>query len=482
MISMKRTLTLLICLLTIYINSIAAPLLSFKVSKAISLLTFLETASGDPHSSSTFRKYIKEHIAAEDTSDFKALVRSFVAIDLDNTYTLPQYPAQRQKPRSSAGLIKMAAVQSKDLSDFFDRIKGILPNEQLIALKDVMSKAQYFYDQVITPEDNAALDKQLRELRMYNDKTDAAFLKLKTFYGGIWPDNTNFSIALYPIPGNSGNTNATPHNNCLVMAVLTKETDHESRMGVAMHEIGHVLYEEQPLALQWKLDSAFMESASMSMPYAYGYIDEALATACGNGWMYEFLTGKPEEGAWYNNEYIDKYAHALYPLVKLYIENFKTIDRSFVKKAITIFEEQFPDAAYEFNNLFNQMNFYTDANSTEQYRSIKNTLNRYYRVSGCHSSYPIADPQSLDMANNSNGTQLFIIHTNRSQNFDALKRIFPELSSVNESEESIISFIDKQKRPVVILNVDSDTRIDAAFKKLTEMKKISQGLSFNSLN
>jgi hypothetical protein len=479
---MNRILALIICLLVIRPGSKASPLLSFKISKPLCLLTFLETASGDAHSSPTFRKYIKEHITNDDTAAFKELVSSFSALDLDHNYILPQYPPQRQKPRSSEGLIKMAAVQAKDLPDFFNRIAGILPNEQWLALKEIMGKTQYYYSQVINSEDNVAIEKQLRELKMYNDKTDKAFLRLKTFYGSTWPDNQGFSVAIYPIPGTSGTTTATPHSNCLVMAVLTKETDHDSRMGVAMHEISHVLYEEQPLSLQWKLDSAFMENGSVSMPYAYGYLDEALATACGNGWIYEFLTGKPEDGSWYNDEYINKYAHALYPLVKLYIDNFKTIDRSFVKKAISIFETEFPDAAYEFNNLFNQMNFYTDANSSEQYRNIKNTLNRYYRVSGCHSSYPIADPQSLDMANKSSGTQLFIIHTNKTQNFSELKKIFPELNTVDESGESIISFIDKNKRPVVIVNVKDDTRIDAAFKKMTEIKKISQGLSFNTLN
>jgi hypothetical protein len=479
---MKRILILSICLFLSFATSNASPLLSFKISKPICLLTFLETASGDPHSSSTFRTYIKEHMPANDTADFKVLVRAFAALNIDNNYVLTQYPAQRQKPRSSANLIKMAAVQAKDLPDFYSRIAGILPNEQWLALKDVINKSQYFYAQVISSADNVDIEKQLKELKLYNDKTNAAFLKLKTFYGSTWPDNLGFSIAIYPIPGNSGTTTATPHNNSLIMAVLTKETDHDSRMGVAMHEISHVLYEEQPLALQWKLDSAFIENPSLSMPYAYSYIDEALATACGNGWMYELLTGKPEGGAWYNDEYIDKYAHALYPLVKMYIENFKTIDRSFIKKAIATFETQFPDAAYEFNNIFNQVNFYTDANDNEQYRNIRNTLNRYYRVSGCHSSYPIADPQSLDMANKSSGTQLFIIHENKAENFSALKKIFPELDAVNESEESIISFIDKNKRPVVIVNVNNDSRIEAAFKKMTQIKKISPGLSFNTLN
>lgn len=479
---MSRTLALIICLLIIHPGSKASPLLSFKISKPLCLLTFLETASGDPHSSRTFRKYIKEHIAAEDTAAFKELISSFMALNLDNNYILPQYPPQRQKPRSSASLIKMAAVQAKELPDFFSRIAGILPNEQWLMLRDIMSKAQYYYTQVITGEDNGDIEKQLRELKMYNDKTNKAFLSLKTFYGSTWPDNQGFTVAIYPIPGNSGTTNATPHSNCLVMAVLTKENDHDNRIGVAMHEIGHVLYEEQPLSLQWKLDSAFMESQSASMPYAYSYIDEALATACGNGWMYELLTGKQDNGAWYNDEYIDRYAHAIYPLVKLYVDNYKTIDKGFIRKAISIFEEQFPDAAYEFNNLFNQMNFYTDANDNEQYRNIKNTVNRYYRVSGCQSSYPIADPQSLDLANTSSGTQLFIIYTNKTQNFGELKKIFPELGTVDESGEGIISFIDKNKRPVVIVNVNDDTRIDAAFKKMAEIKKISPGLSFNTLN
>jgi hypothetical protein len=460
----------------------SAPLLNFRISRPICLLTFMETAAGYPHTSVTLRDHIRTTISSEDTADLNGLIKKFSSLDLDHTYTLDQYPAQRQKPRSSAGLIKIAAVQASDMADFFDRIAGILPNEQLLVLKDVLKQAEFYYDELIFKNSKVAIEKQLAELKLYNYKTKAAFLRLKTFYGTTWPENFPFTVAIYPIPGSLGNTTATPHNNSLVMGLLTGETNYASRIGVAMHEIGHVLYEEQPLALQWKLDSAFMSNSSLSAPYAYSYIDEALATACGNGWMYEFLTGHLDNTDWYNDVYIDKYARALYPMVKGYIDNFKTIDRRFINSAITIFEQQFPDAAYEYDNIFNKVNFYTDASDNEQYRSIMNLMNRYYRVSSSHSSYPISDEQSIALAANSAGTQFFIIHTDHKKNFDALRNLFPQLVTTNETEEGIISFIDEDKRPVVIMNVKDISRVEAAFRRMAETKKISISLSSIALN
>lgn len=473
---MRRFAALAIAILLVHAG-VAAPVVNFKISKTVCLLTFLETASGEPHSSLTLRKYIAGRIHEADSADFNKLLRKYASLNLGHSYILTEYPSQRQKPRSSANLIKIAAVQADDTKDFLTRIAGILPNEQWLVLKEVLEGAEYYYDELIFKEHKAALEKQLTELKLYNDKTKKAFYKLKTFYGSTWPDNLPFTVAIYPIPGNTGNTTATPHNNSLVMAVLTQEKDHDSRIGVAMHEICHVLYEEQPLDFQWKLDSAFEVSQSVSKQYAYNYIDEALATACGNGWMYEYLTGKTDNGTWYNDEYIDGFAHALYPLVKIYIDNDKRIDRRFITSAIELFEKQFPDAAYEYNNLFNKMSVYTDANNNEQYRSIMNTVSRHYRVTSSQSSYPITDPHSLSLADNSDGTQLFIVHTNRQENIAALKKMFPELGNVKAEEESITSFMDKMDRPVVVVNVKDASRIEAAFRKMAETKKISRSLS-----
>lgn len=476
-----RKLAALIFFILLVQFAVAAPVVNFKVSKTVCLLTFLDAASAAPRSSATLRMYIAGHVQDFDSADFNKLLQKYNSLDLDRSYTLTQYPSQRQKPRSSADLITIAAVQADDTRDFLRRIAGILPNEQWLVLKEVLEGVEYYYDEVIFKEHKAALEKQLTELKLYNDKTKTAFYKLKSFYGSTWPDNLPFTVAIYPIPGNTGNTTATPHNNSLVMAVLTEEKDHDGRIGVAMHEICHVLYEEQPLDFQWKLDSAFLVSQSVSKQYAYNYIDEALATACGNGWMYEFITGNTDKGAWYNDEYIDGFAHAIYPLVKTYIDNDKRIDRRFITSAIELFEKKFPDAAYEYDNLFNKMSVYTDASDNEQYRSIMNTVNRHFRVTSSHASYPITDPQSLSLAGNSGGTQLFIVHTNKHENLVALKKMFPELDNLKEEEESVISFMDRMNRPVVVVNVNDASRIDAAFRKMVETKKISRSLSSLSI-
>jgi hypothetical protein len=475
----------LLCLLlaaSFTIACTAEPLLTFKISKPLCLLSFLETASGDAHTSVTLREFIRTHTAAEDTADFRRLIARFSSMNYEGSYTLSQYPALRQKPRTSTNLVKIAAIQSGDLNEFFSRITGLMPNEQLLLFKEVLRDAEYYYDKAIFVQYKPALESQLAELQSKKHKTKAAFFKLKTFYGSTWPEEMPFTVAIYPIPGSSGNTVASPHNNSLVLAVLTDEKDIESRVSVAMHEICHVLYEEQPLWLQWRLDSVFAENSSMAKQYAYSYLDEALATACGNGWMYEYITGDPDKGAWYNDDYINTYAHALYPMVKGYIENYKTIDRRFIREAITVFEKQFPEAAFEYNNLLNKVNLYTDADSHQDFILQMNTLQSRYRVTHCNSSYPINDERSLSLAAESEGTQLFLVHSRQKENFEALRKIFPQLSSVDEKKEAITGFIDSKGRAVIVVNVHGTDRLATAFQKMAEAKKISQSLSSVSVN
>ena len=81
------------------------------------------------------------------------------------------------------------------------------------------------------------------------------------------------------------------------------------------------------------------------------------------------------------------------------------------------------------------------------------------------------------MAGTTKGTQLFIIHTHHKENLEALKKVFPQLSKMKEKDEAIVSYFDKRKRPIVVVNVKDADNITAAFKKMTATKKISPGLS-----
>jgi hypothetical protein len=300
---------------------------------------------------------------------------------------------------------------------------------------------------------------------------DVVFAKLNDFYGSTWLPEQQFTVAVYGIPGEKGNTTASPHANALTLGVLTGTAPGPGTLGVVAHEIGHVLYDEQKLSVQETLEKAFAESSSRYKEYAHSYFDEALATATGNGWAYEYLTGSRDAGSWYNDDYINRFGKVIYPMVKEYIGSSRTIDAAFVQKAIQLFEREFPDAIYNYQNLLNSVSFYTDAEDHDQYERISGSLQQNFRVTSINSSYPILHKVSQDRMRRSEETQFIIVHTGHADNFKALRDQFPELKAVDETKEQLITFRDSRNRPVIVIAVKDESRIPAALKLMADRKK-----------
>lgn len=467
-----RTLFLLV-LVFCQSTGFAQSIVHFRISKPLCLLTFLEAANKQWDASRTYSSYIYEHIDPADRGDFNRMVDKFSAINMATYSAYSDLPAARRKPRSVYNIIKGAAVRSKYTEKFLHSISGTIPDEQLQQLRDVMYWAEPYYNAIIWDRYQDDAQRQLNELEKYTGKVDAIFAKLKYFYGSHWPDDRSFEIGIYPIPGAHGHTTATPHGNNLVLSVLTGERNYPMRIGVAVHEMCHVLYDKQPYSTQWREDSVFAAKSSGYAKYAYSYFDEALATACGNGWAYEYLTGHVDKGNWYDNEYINNYAKAIYPMVKTYIHKHKKIDAAFIKNAITLFKKKFPDAVSDYTNLLNRISLYTDAADMDEMRYINKTLRKYFNVTSCSSSFPIADNQTLGLVRKSPGTQLFIIHHNHSEDFALLREIFPQLRRIRADREALISFTDRKKRPVIILNVDGMRRVDDGLRKMVQQKNMN---------
>ena len=460
-------------LLTVLIHStsaVAAPLVQFKVSRPLLVFNFLEAASGNRNVSTTYRDYILSHIPQEDSADFHRLLRKFNLLMLDHSYTYDEYPAGRRRPHSTIDLIKIAAIQTEDVPAFMQRITGMLPNETWKTFSAVMLQADKYFENIVWQTQKEALLTQMAALNKYSPRLDSIFTKLNTFYGSSWTRAQPFDVALYPVPGERGSTTASPHNNSLVLGVLTRGRDHAGDLGVAAHEISHVLYDEQDIVLQGKLEEAFEKSRSQYAKYAYSYLNEALATACGNGWAYEQLAGKPDAGNWYNDDYINRFAHAIYPLVKEYIEAGKRIDPAFASKAIALFEHNLPEALYSFNNLLNSIRFYTDAETQDEYATISMALQNKFRVTSMYGSYPIMDQQSLASASSTGETQVFVIHTAHKEKFRSLSEIFPEMKSIDPLAEQLITFRDQRGRSIIIIGIKDASRMDVALGVMERMK------------
>jgi hypothetical protein len=464
---------LLFLLVFITINASARSLITFRVSRPVCLLTFLQTASGNGNMPRTLMETINNNITADDKLKLATLVTQFRQLDLYHTYNIPGYPQGRQRPRTTLDLLMIAAVQSDNLSLFADRMVGVLPNETSQKLLSVLNDADPIYERTIGSVTNTALNRQLNKLHDYENRLNDIFNSLRLFYGSTWTQDMPFTVAVYPVPGNSGNTTATPHSNSLVVAVLTREKDLDMRVAVALHEICHVLYAEQPMVLQQNMDRWFTASKDPNAVYAANYIDEALATACGNAWAYRQLSKKEDTGEWYDNEYINRYAHAIYPLVTEYINAGRSIDSIFVGKAIAIFSKQFPGAYLNYANLLNAVHFYTDAADKAEFDEINEIMANYYKVSRSYGSMPIAE--SMPHLDGATGTQFFIIHTDHKANYALLLGRFPELKGMNPHEEGVISFFDQQHRPVIIMNVKNKSRIPRGFEAMIQSKAMIDG-------
>jgi len=109
------------------------------------------------------------------------------------------------------------------------------------------------------------------------------------------------------------------------------------------HEMFHILYDDETLALQKEIRQWRSSNASRSSGYAFTLLNESLATALGNGYVYGKLSGKLIEGNWYGLKYISEMAKKIYPMVKEYAEKQQSIDRAFIDNFIKIFDDNFSE-------------------------------------------------------------------------------------------------------------------------------------------
>lgn len=466
-------------LIAVAVQLNAQPLIHFKISRPLSILAFLKTASGSGDMSRTLATYIGDNTAGEDKVKFSKIIDNYRSLGLDYSYTIPGYPESRPRPRTTMDLLIIAAVQARDEADFMQRIIGLLPNETWLQLGAVMKDASPFYDRMLGRPYAAAMNAQLGQLQKYNTRLDGIFSKLSHFYGSTWSKDIPFTVAIYPVPGKRGNTTATPHSNSLVLAVLTEEKNYDIRVSVAVHEICHVLYGEQPMDLQLAMDKWFAANKNPNAVYAGNYIDEALATACGNGWAYKELSGKEDTTPWYDNEYINAFAHAIYPMVKEYISANRQLGSAFVQRAITLFSNRFPAAYKNYQNLMNKVNIYTDAETQQDFGNINGVIRKYYRVTSSYGSYPIAE--SMQQLEQATGTQFFLVYKDHTANYKLLYDKFPELKKYTPQQEGVISFFDKDKRAVIIVNVKNKSRIDAGMMRMAKAKEMNETQVFVSI-
>ncbi|MDF3025958.1 MAG: hypothetical protein K0S23_265 [Fluviicola sp.] len=444
----------------------------FKISKPYCIFNFLEAATYSHSTSRTLQQFIDEKTKGD--KEFAKLATDFAHIQLDYQFRRADFPESRRQTRTTYDLIDIALVNSTTIAEFRDRIIGILPNSELQKLIVLMQQAEGYYDRLIWNDNETKLIAQRTALEKYTAQCSESFTKINRFYNSSWMKEIPFVVALYPIPGKSGSSTATPHANSLCVGVLTDETDHVGRIGVVLHEMCHVLYDEQSSEFQHQLETYFTGNKSAYSQFAYNFFDEGLATALGNGWAYKYLSGELDSTDWYNNEYINGFGKALYPMVEEYISNNKTLDQAFVNKAIDLFAAAFPNSVTDYGILLNRVSIYNDADAGPEIDQVMNLIGSYFQMTNSGFSSPILDPTALEYLKTGHQTQLVIIDRNQEANIKQMKKLFPELSKVKFTPNKIMSFFDSQKRPVIILYAEDKANLEILLKEMKAKKYFDQ--------
>lgn len=440
-------------------------------SKPFALLKFMETTSGRHGTSRTFRQQMDSSKILQQAG-FVTLKHVYNSLPLDNSWSRQEYPEKRKHTTSTWDLICGAAISSNTNKEFFSRMTGILPNDVYLKLKHIISESEPYYDAFLFTAQEKAVQAKAKALTAYIPNMNMLFDRFKVFYGSSWDKSVPFTLSIYPIFGKRGETTATPHANSLEMGFLLESTDTHDMLAVGMHEMCHVLFEEQPLVLQQSLDSAFTAGKDPYAAFAYRYIDEALATALGNGFAYETFSAKADTGSWYADYYINRYAKALYPLVKEYLGTQRQIDKSFVTRAIEVFKQTFPDAPYDYDALMMQSDAYLEDDHESVIDPIINTLHTTFRIYMSNTSIPIDDAASLENIKRSEQTQVFILHKNQAKNLKLLKILFPEIKKLPVQKNMLVGFSDSNSRAVIIIIAENAAKAHEGILLLKKKGKI----------
>ena len=313
----------------------------YRISKMHGLINFVETISGEAHRSEKLRNIFKKSVY--NNKKYSELISAFKKIrEINNQgWNWDGYPSDRHMGQDLRKIFLIRSTYAKDMGDFRERTLGLLPLAEHEKIFSILEKFEPVYDALVWDKTIAKLEKYRENIegKSRDWGLDKLFKGALKFYRAKWPAGATFVISLYPIPGADGHSSGESIGVFQSVGVLVDEKDIPGRFGVIFHEICHGLYESQDREFQKEFEKYFTGSESEYASYAYQYINEALATALGNGLAYMKAAGKPDGGSWYNDDYINGFAKGIYPMVESYFHNEKPIDRNFVNYVILKYKE-----------------------------------------------------------------------------------------------------------------------------------------------
>lgn len=432
---------------------------NIKYSEQLAVFVFMQNISGN-YPENVFKTAFQK--SKYNNEKYVSLISKFDKLAIDYSYPFEEFPYGAKTPMQTRDILKKNLIETNNLTDFKIRSIGIVPNKTLNDLTELILEFKPIYNELIYTPNKEQFEKQLVEIEKYSKehKIEDFFQIGLLFYNSSWDNSIPFEIAFYPLPNSEGFTAQAFYNN-FISAIQTNLKDYKDLFSVMLHETYHIVYNEQSLKVKQEIVNYFKENKSKCSNYSYQLLNEVLATALGNGYVYEKLNGKPDPNDWYNNKYIDLMARKIYPLITEYITEKKPIDNNFIVNYIKLYETNYSNWINELDNIMTYRYVITenenDFNFIDQLFPYRSSAEYETEIN----ENSIAKMQKTPL------TKVVIVSKNNNEKLKLLKRKFKELNKwkFNADIEFNYKILLDDKSQLIIFNQKKST-IETLFKTL----------------
>jgi hypothetical protein len=430
-------------------------------SKPLAVFEFLDNLSANAPANSFKSLFDSSSFNQE---KYRALIKQYDQLNIDFGYEYEKYPYAQKIGGSTRSLLKRNLLNCHGIPEFRMSSLGIVPNRDLFSLASILQDFEPVYEQLVYQPNKLRFELQLEALKnKINSQHIASYFKTGLiFYHSSWDESLPFILAFYPLPNSKGFTATAFYNNA-ESGIPTSWTDYNKLLAVMLHEIFHILYDEESLEFKTNIKKSFEASASKNSRYAYLLLNESLATALGNGYVYGKLRGKEDTAYWYRRKYTNLMAKQIYPLVQTYIDRKIPIDESFINAYIKIYDDHFSDWLREADNILTDRYVLSDhaddfqvVDSEFPYRSMSQ-----YEVGVSESS--------LDKLKQAPITKLVIISKENNNKLLLVKKKFMELQDwqpLDQEDFTYCLFLADKTYLIIINQVRKTTREQLADLKI----------------
>ncbi|PSK94374.1 hypothetical protein [Taibaiella chishuiensis] len=454
----KSVFTFLLALISTAVWAQTTPKIALKYSRLFATYEFVKKLSGN-YPETIYKEIFnksKYHTAA-----YQQLIAQLDALNLYYEFSYPGYPVAQKLSVGTTSIIQRNLIYSTSLNEFKKNTFGLIPAGDLFQFAGILEKFEPVYDSLVYLPNKDKFDRKFEALEAFVHKVPLGqyFQNGIILYNAPWDYSIPIDIAVIPSIDEDGFTGTAFFNN-IITEVPLNFNDNDALFSVLMHEIYHTLYNEQSLAFKNELNGYFYSNASPNSQYANLLLNEALATAMGNGYVFEQINGKPDPEPWYNVKYIAEMSRRMYPLVKQYLAAKKPMDKQFVDEYIRLYDQNFSAWTTEPAHLFTYRNVLTGDENDFKF------LRKQYRRANYYENETGVTPAALQRQSQSAVTKVVIISANNKQQLKWVQETYPELKTwkYNPAQEFMYTVLLKDRTKLFVVNKLKSTT-EAIFTK-----------------